>query len=185
MIAFGADLFCQYISISDSTNAIFGEHLLDFLIEVIQGPCYENQVFLCQTKILEILEDLMLSLIPYNDDAMYILRARDVAMGSYTKRIYIFLLSMFEGSDDPELLEKIQSFIDPLVLFKRLMFIYKNVVSETKLIIEKKLMKRLNGNSDDADKEKEVNQDFRQDEDSLDIPQPVVQKPKKKSIFTS
>jgi len=74
----------------------------------------------------------MLSLVPIDEEAMYILRVRDVAMGSYTKRIYIFLLSMFEGSDDIELLEKIQSFIDPLVLFKRLMYIYKNVVSESK-----------------------------------------------------
>lgn len=49
----------------------------------------------------------MLSLVPYNEIAMYTLRARDVAMGSFTKRIYIFLLSMFEGSDDPELLEKV------------------------------------------------------------------------------
>lgn len=36
------------------------------------------------------------------------------------------------------------------------MFIYKNVVSEKKINIEKKLMKRLNGNSDDVDKDKET-----------------------------
>jgi len=49
----------------------------------------------------------MLSLVPYNEKAMFTLKVHDVSIGSYTKRIYLFLLSMFEGSDDPELLEKI------------------------------------------------------------------------------
>ena len=49
----------------------------------------------------------MLSLVPYNEKAMFTLKAQDVSIGSYTKRIYLFLLSMFEGSDDHELLETI------------------------------------------------------------------------------
>jgi len=49
----------------------------------------------------------MLSLVPYNEKAMFTLKAHDVSIGSYTKKIYLFLLSMFEGSDDHELLETI------------------------------------------------------------------------------
>jgi len=38
---------------------------------------------------------------------MNILRVRDVNMASFTKRIYIFLTSLFEGSEDLDLMEKI------------------------------------------------------------------------------
>ena len=32
--------------------------MIDTLVELLQGPCHENQVSLCSTKILENLEDL-------------------------------------------------------------------------------------------------------------------------------
>ena len=56
-------MFREYITFSDSTNSIFGEKLLDFLIEIIQGPCHGNQNMLCESKILENLEDIMYELI--------------------------------------------------------------------------------------------------------------------------
>ena len=58
------------------------------------------------TKILENLEDIMFDLVKDNEH-MNILRIRDIDMASFTKRIYIFLTSMFEGSEDPELIEKV------------------------------------------------------------------------------
>ena len=42
---------------------LFGEKLLDFLIEIIQGPCRGNQHMLCGSKIIENLEDIMFELI--------------------------------------------------------------------------------------------------------------------------
>lgn len=54
-------MFGEYTKFIHQENAEFGEKLLDYLIEVIQGPCPENQHFLCDSKILENLEDLMLN----------------------------------------------------------------------------------------------------------------------------
>ncbi len=42
MIEFGAGLFCEYIKFYNTLNIELGEYILDFLIEVVQGPCCEN-----------------------------------------------------------------------------------------------------------------------------------------------
>ena len=60
---FATDLFGIYSKILNEHNVLFGEKLLDFLIEIIQGPCHGNQSMLCESKILENLEDIMYELI--------------------------------------------------------------------------------------------------------------------------
>ena len=60
---FSTDLFGIYSKILNEHNVLFGEKLLDFLIEIIQGPCHGNQSMLCESKILENLEDIMFELI--------------------------------------------------------------------------------------------------------------------------
>ena len=60
---FATDLFGIYSKILNEHNVLFGEKLLDFLIEIIQGPCHGNQNMLCESKILENLEDIMYELI--------------------------------------------------------------------------------------------------------------------------
>jgi len=86
---------------------------------------------------LENLEDIMFDLVPSDIQKMKKLKVRDVNMASFTKRIYIFLLSLFEGNQDPELINDIQSFLDPIVLIKRLIFIYKNIVKKPRLNVIK------------------------------------------------
>ncbi len=53
------DKFSKLININ---NLDLGEKLLDFVIEMIQGPCLENQINLCNTKLLENLEDILFDL---------------------------------------------------------------------------------------------------------------------------
>ena len=60
---FATDLFGIYSKILNEHNVLFGEKLLDFLIEIIQGPCHGNQSMICESKILENLEDIMYELI--------------------------------------------------------------------------------------------------------------------------
>jgi len=62
-VKFATDLFGIYSKILNEHNVLFGEKLLDFLIEIIQGPCHGNQKLLCESKILENLEDIMYELI--------------------------------------------------------------------------------------------------------------------------
>lgn len=60
-IVFTADLFEKYAEIMNENNAPLGQKLLDFLIECVQGPCFQNQIELCHsTKILEVLEQIIL-----------------------------------------------------------------------------------------------------------------------------
>ena len=60
---FASNLFGIYSKILNEHNVLFGEKLLDFLIEIIQGPCLGNQNMLCGSKIIENLEDIMFELI--------------------------------------------------------------------------------------------------------------------------
>lgn len=95
------DWFSQYVKLFDKYNILLGEKILDFLIEVVQGPCTANQIFMSQTKILEYLEDVIFKIVPpddaHNINNLDTLRIQDLDLSSFTKRIYIFILSLFEG----------------------------------------------------------------------------------------
>ena len=94
LIKFSVRLFGEYCKFISPFNISFGETILDFLTEVIQGPCYENQKHLAESKILENLEDLLYDLVKDIDT----LRIKHLKMSSFTTRVFIFFLSLFEGS---------------------------------------------------------------------------------------
>lgn len=50
--------FKQYIKVAKEENELVASHILRFLIEMVQGPCKENQVETIKKKLLEPLEDL-------------------------------------------------------------------------------------------------------------------------------
>lgn len=79
---------------------------------------------LCESKILENLEDLMFELI--KDDE--ILEIHHFKLVPFTKRIYIFILSLFEGNKDSLIINKIENHLNPSLLLKRLKFIYKYII---------------------------------------------------------
>ena len=83
---------------------------------------------------LENIEDIMFDLVPIDFKSFSILRVRDMNMASFTKRLYVFLISLFEGSSDPHLLKKVENFIDPEILIKRLIFIYNTAIKENTFI---------------------------------------------------
>lgn len=49
-------------------------------------------------------------------------------MASFTYRIIIFLLSIFEGSSDENVIKQVENFVNPVILLRRLEFIYMNIV---------------------------------------------------------
>jgi hypothetical protein len=55
--------FKQYIKMTKEENELVASYILRFLIEVVQGPCKENQVETIKKKLLEPLEDLHCNLI--------------------------------------------------------------------------------------------------------------------------
>ena len=46
----------------------------------------------------------------------------------FTKRIYIFILSLFEGNQDIDIIDKIENYLNPSLLLKRLKYIYKYII---------------------------------------------------------
>ena len=53
-----SDIFNRYTKSVSELNAPLGLKIMDTLIEMLQGPCQENQIALCNTKLLENIEDL-------------------------------------------------------------------------------------------------------------------------------
>lgn len=47
LVTFIGDIFEKYYKIMSESNLQFGISILDTLIELIQGPCIENQRVLC------------------------------------------------------------------------------------------------------------------------------------------
>lgn len=119
-----ATLFGDYYKYKSSANIDIGNTFLDFLTEVLQGPCKQNQRAICKTKILQNLEDIMFDI----TDRDYKLKIEDLRMACFTKRIVVFLLSIFEGSQDDHVLNQVINFVNPIILLRRLEFIYNNIV---------------------------------------------------------
>lgn len=106
-----------------------GECILDFLIEVVQGPCTANQLCLVETKILECIEDLMFEVIAHSKSQISV---ENIMFATFTKRIYVFLLSLFEANKDEYIIAKIGQYINPEFLLSRLEFIYWNIIKPSK-----------------------------------------------------
>ncbi len=51
------------MKVFDRYNIKLGEKMLDFFIEVVQGPCVLNQNFMAESKILEYLEDVLFKVV--------------------------------------------------------------------------------------------------------------------------
>lgn len=51
---------------------------------------------------------------------------------------------MIEGTNDPKILEKVQSYINPAILLKRLHYIYRNIIRETRVNVLESILKLIN-----------------------------------------
>ena len=132
-----AELLEKYIKskMINENNIQLGEKLLDTLVEFIQGPCTENQVALCNTKILENLEDIILT-ISSN------LKRVEQKLAGFTNKMITFLLSLFEGNNDLFVLSKLYTFFSPDLLFNRMEDIYTKYYKMSKKIVLKNFLDR-------------------------------------------
>ena len=49
-------------------------------------------------------------------------------MSGFTKRIYVFLLALFEGTSDNYVLDRTENYLNCHVMLQRLIYIYYNVM---------------------------------------------------------
>lgn len=89
MIVYMADLFEKYSKFMNELNSPLGEKMIEFLIEVVQGPCNENQRELCQqTRILEVIEEVNLTL-RLTSTKIQTFNQRDVLFSGLRRKIFL------------------------------------------------------------------------------------------------
>lgn len=68
MILFVADLLHRYNRVIDQSNVDLGEKFFEYFIELLQGPCFPNQKEVCDSRLMETVEDLLIQLIDGGDE---------------------------------------------------------------------------------------------------------------------
>jgi RyR and IP3R Homology associated len=110
-----------------------GGQMLDTLVEVIQGPCKDNQRSLVSSKAIDICKDIInirtnekreLKMKGFNDDNIEMI---DGLKQNAAK----LLVSIIEGPIDAEIMKAIKKTLDDFaVIFDRMNSIYEKFVSE-------------------------------------------------------
>lgn len=58
-VSFGAKMLSTFVKINNKMSLELGIQLLDFLVELVQGPCIANQAQLINIKVVDICKDLL------------------------------------------------------------------------------------------------------------------------------
>ena len=135
IIVFIAEILEKYSNFICENNVDLGEQLLDNLIELLQGPCIENQFLLCQkTKLLENFEDIIENFAKNLENKLNL-------SGFYNK-IMILLLALFEGNNDQIVLNKIANHFSIDLMLDIINDIYLNYSKIYKKMILHSLSKK-------------------------------------------
>jgi hypothetical protein len=96
-------LLGPYLKINNKFTKKLGEQILDFLVESVQGPCFENQKKLFDSKIVDLGKDFLLE--EHLDIDTSVPMAKILAkadMIAIVKKVIKLILSLFEGHDGKE-----------------------------------------------------------------------------------
>jgi RyR and IP3R Homology associated len=129
MILSVTDILIHYIQIVDDANTELGNKMFEYFVELLQGPCIENQKEICETKLLETVEDLLINLtnLKKEDDQQGMSLSDN--MSELTKSELIvnvinFMLSIIEGTHDNFILGKVSIHVNQDMFLRRLRKIY-------------------------------------------------------------
>ncbi|EGR32545.1 hypothetical protein IMG5_078330 [Ichthyophthirius multifiliis] len=117
MLLILTDIFGKYSLIIQDDNLQMGIKILDTLIEWIQGPCEQNQLFLCNTNLLENLEDLQYDINSRNKMSVF--------KTEFNQKIMLILRNLYDINQDPYIINKISLYIDPTLMIEKIAFNYK------------------------------------------------------------
>lgn len=93
-------LLGPYLKINNKYTKDLGLQILDFLIESVQGPCYENQKKLFDSKLIDIGKDFLHDDHLEMDDSVPMAAIYEKAsMMEVVKKVIKLILSLFEGHD--------------------------------------------------------------------------------------
>jgi len=130
------DIFSRYTKSVNEKNAMLGIKLLDTLIEMMQGPCQENQIALCNAKILENLEDLIVEINEIRK------KKESLVWSEMNNKILTLILALLEGSQNSYIIEQVSIHINVSFFLERMEEIYNQVYKQRKKGIFKKPQKK-------------------------------------------
>ena len=140
-----------------------GEHILDFIIESVQGPCIENQRQLFRAKIVDYCNDMFLELIAptrMNIKGFYLNKNRK-DLNSFVVKAVRLLNSLVEANNDKNLIDYMSNHIHTKYLIKHLTLGFLDFVKKIPKfkkffkIYEKSRNRNFSENFDDYNNEEE------------------------------
>lgn len=110
-----AGMFGQMLKVINSVTINIGHQLVDTIVELVQGPCKENQRSLVNAKVVDSSREFI-SLLSTKDNLLplgFVRKADDTpdddeedimeVMDEYLSKISVILLSLLEGEEDIEI----------------------------------------------------------------------------------
>ena len=143
MILSVTDMLIHYREIVDDSNTALGNKMFEYFIELLQGPCIENQAEICKTKLLETVEDLLIDLtstkLPSSgkESSENNRELSQYSKSELIKNVINFMLSIVEGSQDQFIFTKVSIHVNQDMFLRRLERIYmmfKNDIEKVNLI---------------------------------------------------
>ena len=121
----------HYTKIFNTDTLDFGDQLIDTMTEVIQGPCRENQKALIAAKTIDFSRDFINSFNavenrhdlqkrqfdPESADDMH-------EVNELKKKLVTLLLSLLEGTPDPEIISRMSQSLDFELMKARMRLVY-------------------------------------------------------------
>lgn len=147
-----ARIFEQMQKIINSVTVGVGHQLLDTIVEVIQGPCKENQRTLVNAKILDSCREFInmlskadnlkpLGFIPKDEEIPLAEGEDDImeVLDEFISKIATMLVSLLEGEQDIEILQKMSFSLSVEDLKERLVNVFGVFLHRLKLYPVNKL----------------------------------------------
>lgn len=128
MIFVITDMLIKYQEIVDDFNIDLGNSIFEYFVEILQGPCYENQIEVCKSKMLETVEDMLMEFIK-GKETRTVAGIGKKTVSEYSKselirNIINFLSAVLEGTNDNFIITKISIHVNQDMFLKRISDIY-------------------------------------------------------------
>ncbi|EGR32730.1 hypothetical protein IMG5_072330, partial [Ichthyophthirius multifiliis] len=117
-----SDIFSKYHKQINEENLHFGKQIIETLIQMIIGPCKENQKILAQSKIFENIQDIMNEL--FEKDIIKLEYQGDFI--EFNNKILFLIYLLFEGNQDQQVIQKLCKLINPRLFYNQIIKHYKN-----------------------------------------------------------
>ena len=127
-----ADIFNRYTKSINERNANLGIKILDTLIEMLQGPCQENQIALCNTKVLESLEDLTVEVKNIRS------KREGLIWIEMNKKIIILIQAILEGSYNSYIVQQVSIHVNVNFFLERMYEAYNKASLERSKVTSQK-----------------------------------------------